>query len=226
MTVTKKLLALMAILLAFGLQTASADTLTLSVGNSALSGYTGPYAIVTISLAGSIASFNFTACDPTKLGCTGPNSFLLADGGSVGINVNGAFTYNNDGVASGQPQQGPDTPKLNVTNNPNEDGFGNFNFGFNLTNTSGEQDTFGSAVQTITFSLTGSWADAAHVLVPNSPQGTEAASHIGVLASGNGSFSATGFAGNGGTPTPDGGTTASLLGLALGLAGLMSRRIK
>src|SRR5947209_5423010 len=83
---------------------------------------------------------------------------------------------------------------------------------------------------TISFTLTntsGTWASDTTVLVANA-QGAFAAAHIFVTTSpANASNSAlvTGFAANGGSTVPDGGTTVMLLGAALGALGMARRFI-
>lgn len=217
MTLPKKLLpltVLSTILIGFGVQSASADTLILSIGNSDLSGYTGPFADVTITLTdGTHASIAFAADAP----------YLLTDGGSVGVNVH-ATTFTAANFAwSGQPQTPHTTPTLVSGGAGNQDGFGNFNFSIN------NGGSFQEAVQNISFTLTntsGTWASAADVLTGNN-KGFLAASHIGVQNTGGTAFATTGFAANGtGSTVPDGGTTASLLGLALTAGGVVSRRRK
>ncbi len=63
---------------------ASADSVfNLDTGNSAISGYTGPYASVDVNLtSATMATITFTSL--TNSG----NIYLMGGGGSVGVNVN------------------------------------------------------------------------------------------------------------------------------------------
>lgn len=73
--------------------------------------------------------------------------------------------------------------------------------------------------------LSGSWANSDQVLAFND-HNTRAASHIFVTtfpANASNSALATGFAAEGGTVVPDGGTTVMLLGAALGALGMVRR---
>src|SRR6185312_12548503 len=70
-----------------GLQQANAiTTYSLSAGNSAISGYPAPYGSASVSLVGNTATITFTAAN------TASYQYLFGNGGSVAVNVNGAFT--------------------------------------------------------------------------------------------------------------------------------------
>src|SRR4051794_9393021 len=78
-----------AVTLSLGSAVARADTLTVLLGtpNSDIAGYAGPYAKVVVDLTSSTtASVTFTSLS------SGGNIYLMGDGGSVGLNVNGSFT--------------------------------------------------------------------------------------------------------------------------------------
>jgi hypothetical protein len=191
---------------------ASADTFSLGLGNPDISGYPGPYAEVAVNLVGSTASVTFSALDSS------PWHYLFGDGGSVALNVNGSFVVS--GMTwSGQPQLNPSAPSLFVDGAGNEDGWGTFNL--RISNNGG----FKEAVKTLSFTLTGgSWSSASDVLTANA-NGAKAAAHIFVANSDWTNTGVTGFAADGGTNrVPDGGTTALLLGLALGAGGVVLRR--
>jgi hypothetical protein len=76
--------------------------------------------------------------------------------------------------------------------------------------------------------MSGTWANANQVLIANL-QGAFAAAHIFVAQLINGQLvnvMVTGFAANGGSQVPDGGTTVMLLGAALGALGLARRFLR
>ena len=208
-----------------GLQQVKADTTSfnLSAGNSAISGYTGPYASVLVNLTTSnTATITFTSL--TNSG----NIYLMGNGASMALNVN-ATTFTAGGVTFSQAgQTGFSLPVFTVNNfaGQNVDGFGSFNL------TVDNFDGFAHAVNSISITLTnisGTWANAAAVLFANA-QGALAASHIFVTADpavqSNGAL-ATGYAANGGSVNaPDGGTTVMLLGVALGALGMARRFLR
>src|SRR6266478_6358945 len=140
-----------------GLQQVKADTASfdLSTGNSAISGYTGPYASVNINLnaAGTVATITFTSL--TNSG----NIYLMGNGSSMALNVN-ATTFTAGSVTSSQAgQTGFSPPSYTVNNSAgqNVDGFGSFNL------TVDNVDGFDHAVNTISITLTntsGTWANA------------------------------------------------------------------
>ena len=195
-----------------GLQQAKAiTTYSLGAGNSAISGYPAPYGSASVSLVGNTATITFTAAN------TASYQYLFGDGGSVAVNVNGAFTL---GAITGTqlPGFGPTTYSNGGAGN--EDGFGSFNLTIN------SNGGYTTASKSITFTLTGSWANEGSVLTANA-NGALVGAHIFVAA-----FPAnvkqgaltTGFAANGGAVnTPDGGTTVMLLGAALGVLGMARR---
>ena len=203
----------------FGLQQAKAVTVyTLTVGNSAISGYPPPYGSVSVTLVGSTATITFTAAN------TAAFQYLFGNGSSVDVNVNGGFTV---GPITGTQLPGfTPTTYLNA-GAKNVDGFGVFN----LTIDGGAGYTTSS--NSITFTVTQTsgtpWATDADVLTANA-NGAFVAAHIFVAAfpadPAAGAL-ATGFAANGGAVnTPDGGTTVMLLGAALGALGMARRFIK
>jgi len=195
-----------------GLQQAKAiTTYSLGAGNSAISGYPAPYGSASVSLVGNTATITFTAAN------TASYQYLFGNGGSVAVNVNGAFTL---GAITGTqlPGFGPTTYSNGGAGN--EDGFGSFNLTIN------SNGGYTTASKSITFTLTGSWANEGSVLTANA-NGALVGAHIFVAA-----FPAnvkqgaltTGFAANGGAVnTPDGGTTVMLLGAALGVLGMARR---
>jgi hypothetical protein len=209
-----------AVALTFGMGSASADLIfDLNAGNSAISGFPGPYAQVDVHLNSSTqATITFTSL--TNSG----NIYLLGDGGTVGVNVNatswtlGTITGSNAGTGF---TPGP----YSNGGSGNEDGFGVFNQTINSF------DGFTHSSDTVSFTLTdtsGTWSSAASVLAANA-SGNLAAAHIFVTSSpanaANGAV-VTGFASGNGGPPPSVPAPPSvvLLGVgALGLAGLRFR---
>ncbi len=222
----KKVLFAIGIVLLLLAGNASADIFSfdLVTGNSAISGFTGPYAHVDVNLTDAThATITFTSL--TNSG----NIYLLGDGGSVGVNVNatswtlGTITGSNAGTGF---TPGP----WSDGGAGNEDGFGSFNQTINSF------DGFTHSSDTISFGLTddsGTWADAAAVLIANA-SGDLAAAHIFVTTSpANAANTAlvTGFASGEGTGVPPGKApepaTMILIGSGLvGLAGYARRRMK
>jgi hypothetical protein len=213
--------AICAVILAFS-QNAKADTIsyTLGIPNTGIAGFPGPYATVLVDRTStSTATITFTSLTATFNG--DPIIYLMGDGGTAAVNVNGSFTLgsitgNNGGTGftPGPYSQGPAG---------NSDGFGSFNLQIDSF------DGYTHSSDTVSFDLTGgNWANAGSVLTANN-DGFLAAAHIfpaSFPADANvDTFTGqTGFAANGGGTVPDGGATAALLGLGLaGLAGIRAR---
>lgn len=212
---TKAKSAAVACGLALGLCAGSASALTqfdITVPNTALSGFTPPYAHVSYTLSGNTATFTFTSL--TTNGIT----FLMGDGGSADLNINGAYTLGT--VTPTNSLAGFSTPTF-LNNSPGQvDGFGNFNLSLNLF------DGYTNAANQIVFSITGNFANEASVLTPNA-QGSFAAIHAfactAPCTTGAGAL-ATGFAANGGsTNLPEPGALG-LAGMVLAVVGLTTRR--
>ena len=215
----KYIAAVLIAIAGLGLQQAKADFIfNLTVGNSGLSGFPGPYATVDVHLTDPThATISFTSLT------NGTNIYLFGAVNAVDVNVNattwtiGSFTATNAGTG--------------FTPGPLSDGGSGTVDGFGVLNqTVNSFDGFTHASDFISFTLTntsGTWASDTTVLVANN-QGVFGAAHIFVtttIGGVNASNSAlvTGFAANGGSTVPDGGTTVMLLGAALGALGMARR---
>ena len=218
-----QLAVLTAVLFTLAAHPATALTISLNNANPAISGYAGPYGTVNVTWIDTThAAFTFTALDS-------PDGwhFLFGDGGTVGLNVNGAVTVQGDipggdvqGItAPTGPQAGAVAPgPWSLDPGSNLDGFGSFSFVLD------NFDGFTHAVRTISFTLvntSGTWANESAILSPNST-GSTAGAHIFVANADYTNTTVTGFAANG--SVPDGGMTISLLGMALAGLGLLARR--
>ncbi len=213
----KYIAAVLIAIAGLGLQQAKADFIfNLTVPNSGISGFPGPYATVDVHLVDSThATISFTSLT------NGGNIYLFGAVNAVDVNVNattwtiGSFVATNSGTGF---TPGP----LSNGGSGTVDGFGVLN------QTVNSFDGFTHTSNFISFTLTntsGTWLSDTTVLVANN-QGVFAAAHIFVTtspANASNSALATGFAANGGSTVPDGGTTVMLLGAALGALGMARR---
>lgn len=212
-------LAIVGLALTVG-QSARADMVNLTIGvpNTALSTFTGPYANVNINLTSSTtATVTFTS------DTNGGFIYLMGDGGTADLNVNGTYILGpvteSNGIAGFTPTFKNNTPGT-------VDGFGNFNL--SLNNVDGFNDTATSISFTLT-NTSGTWSSAANVLAPNG-SGAEAAIHAFACAepgcSTTSGATATGFGRDGGgapPPVPEPGTML-LFGVGLLIFGQALRR--
>jgi hypothetical protein len=167
----------------------------LTLGNSVISGFPGPYATVSVDLISSTqAKITFTSLENSG------KIYLLGDGSSVAVNVNAtSWTLANITGSNAGTGFTPGTWWDGGAGNVSE--FGVFNQTINSF------DGFSHSSDIISFVLTdtgGTWATAADVLTKNA-DGNSAAAHIFVTADpakkNNGAI-ATGFAADG-PPVPE-----------------------
>jgi len=198
-----------------GASSARADTISysLTVGNPGLAGFPGPYADVLVDRTSSTtATITFTS------NTVGGNTYLLGDGGSADVNVNaatwtvGSFSSSNAGVG--------------FTPGPLSDGGASAVDGHGIFNQTVDSfDGYTHSADTISFIITntsGTWANAASVLVENA-SGNVAAAHI-FVCSGTGSCDASSGALTTGFATVPEPSTALLLGGSLLALALTRRR--
>ena len=213
----KYIAAVLIAIAGLGLQQANAFTSDLNAGNSGISGFTGPYGTVTITLVGQVATVTFTS--NTVAG----NIYLFGGAQAVDLNVN-ATTFTVGAVTGTNAGTGFTPGPLTAGGSQNVDGLGTFNLSIDSF------DGFTHASDTVTFTVTNTsltpWATANDVII-NNAAGFDAAAHIFVTSSpanASNSALATGFAGEGTQGhVPDGGTTVMLLGAALGALGMARR---
>jgi hypothetical protein len=201
---------------------ANAVTYILDIGNSSgpenLAGYTGPFGTADVVLdTSSKATITFTS------DISGTSGFLyyFGDGGSVGVNSNGAATLGN---ISGDSTGSPHTPIYTNAGAGTEDGWGSF------SNRVTSFDGFQYKSHQISFDLTltsGSWASAEDVLTANA-SGNAIAAHV-FVANADGSnhldpitgTGVTGFATVGAVPEA---ATWALMIVGFGFIGFAMRR--
>jgi len=214
----------LALALAFGTTSASADTASYSLtsGNSpnGLSGFPGPYATVTVSLIDPTHA-QFTYDSATSGGYT----YLLAGQGAVAANIN-ASSFTVSGISSTNSFAGFTPGPVTQAAAGNEDGFGSFNL------TMDSFDGYQHSNTEVTFTVqnnSGVWVSAANVLAANDSGENLAIHGFAVLnpVSIDGSPAATGYASGAqftttAVPEP---SSMAIAGLgALGFVGYSLRR--
>jgi len=203
-----------ALLLLFYSGSSRADTITLNLGNAAISGYPSPYASVDVSLSDSThATITFTAAD----------NYTMGDGSTVALNVH-AVSFTASSLTETNKFSGF-SPNFILFNYGSQtvDGFGTFNF------TIDNKDGWGDSATTVTFTLinnSGTWGSDADVLIANAG-GFTAASHIfvpyAIPPTVAGGAVATGYATNVAVPEPG---TLIFLGIAMSAVGIVSRYVR
>ena len=139
-------------------QTKAQATITLNTGNTAVAGDAGPYATVTITLDSSTtATVTFNSLT------NGGFIYLMGDGGTADLNVNGTYTLGtvteSNSISGGTPSFKDNTPGT-------VDGFGAFNLSLN-NNSNAFTDTATSISFMLTATNGNSWSSASNVLTPN-----------------------------------------------------------
>jgi hypothetical protein len=215
-------IALAALLLTFGASAARADALYyIDTPNLGLSGYTGPYINLSISLLDPVTAIVTFTSDTAASGnanctATAPCTYLMGGTSAVALNVAGSFTFNPAAIAFAPSSAGGFTS--GGAGNVSE--FGNFNL------TIDDFDGFSHAADSISFTLTntgGTWSNAASVLMPND-KGYLAGSHVFVQSAACQGACVTGFAADS-SPVPEPATFA-MSGAGILLVGAVIRRAK
>lgn len=207
------LLGVLVVALCLAPAPALADTITfdLTVPNTALVGFTSPYASVLVNRTSTtVATITFTGLT------SGAFTYFFGSAQAADVNVNATtFTVGSLGCTP--------APTLTCTasnGGANQaDSFGNFNLTIDLF------DGFNSRASSITFTLTntsGTWASASNVLIANAG-GSTAAAHIFATSATCTGACVTGFAGNGAI-VPEPGTLVLFGSGLLGIAAVIRRR--
>jgi hypothetical protein len=172
----------------------------INTGDAGLNGVSPPYAEVFVTVTNGVATVEFLSLN---------SQYFMGGAQAVDLNLTRSGITASNFVFVG----GDGNAVFTNGGSGQVNSFGTFNL--TIDNADGRN----SAVSEVTFTLSGTWANASSVLALNGVGGWDAAAHI--YAPGT-----TGFAAEGGTPIPipDGGVTLMLLGGALvGLATLGRR---
>jgi hypothetical protein len=201
LTATKLGVVLAAVALLAAPQARATLTFSLNTGNSAISGFPGPYGTVQITRVDN----NNATVTLTALG-----SYSFGDGGLLGLNLTGTglgFTFTSGTVVGGGAAL---AANYNLGGAGNEDGFGNFTF---TINTAGQAATLSVTSLTINISNTsGAWTTENSILALNN-KNLDVAGHVFI----NDANGTTGFAS---TPEPTTILAGALLLLPFGASTL------
>jgi len=203
------------------LQVSAQTTYTLSVPNSAVSGYPAPYGTAVVTLNTSTTA---TVVFTTNL--SGAHAYLMAGVSAADVNVN-ATTFSISNITGSNSLSATFTPgAFSSGGSGNVDGFGTLN------QTVNDFDGFTHSATTISFTLTntsGTWANSGNVLVANN-DGALAAIHLFVCnnaaatCTASSGAIATGFAANGGATSVPEPVSMLLFGSGLVAIGAKLRR--
>jgi hypothetical protein len=148
-----------AVLVGLGARPARADMIFYNLTTYNVSGFTGPFAEVTVNLTSpTTAKITFDSLQ------NGGYTYLFHSQGAAGINTNGAATISNITATNAFSVLGFSTPVASDGGSGTEDGFGNF------SNTITLDDGFQHSASEISFTLTkssGTWSSAADVTAIN-----------------------------------------------------------
>jgi hypothetical protein len=211
---------------------ASADSITISLGQTNLSNtYVGPFGTVTVTLTDSThAQFVFSSLSDSSY------TYLMS---KVGLNIHASSYALSGSVAYTQTSGGGfDAPTpFTIDTSSNQggfDGFGKFNFSVDP-----KADGSSDAIESYTFTVknnSGTWSSASDVLTANK-KGVEISAHILVFNKSNvtkaGATDVTGYDGDQPgdntprTPVPEPGSLLLMAGLfgSLGVAGYRRKRV-
>jgi hypothetical protein len=198
----------------------SALTLSLGIGNAAISGYyptyPDPFGTVEVSLVDAThATITFTST-----GLSGDYWYAFGDNSVADMNLAAGATaaYNAASSTEAPWATTPDDGSFTYDGSAQVDGFGTFN------STWDRFDGFGYALSVISFDVTttGSFSSDADVLTPNG-DGYSVAAHIFIANSDYTDTGITGYAADGMRPIPE---PSALLPLVSGLLGLGALRFR
>lgn len=159
--ILSNLAASVAVALTFGAANASADTLNYLLNTANLLGFTGPYVELTVNRTdGTHATITFESLT------NGGHTYLMGASGSVGVNVNGAFSLG--AVTGSNSLSGFTAGPYTNGGSGNEAGFGSFNQ--RITSFGGWTHSSTDISFSITATGLNSWSSAGQVLTANNKE--------------------------------------------------------